>query len=407
CALVAWDARGFAGFFYHPRMVAVVHLVTLGWISGSILGSFYIVGPLALRLTLPAGRADYLAFAGFAGGVAGLFGHLWTASHAGMAWAAALVAASMALVAGRALRALAASPLPWNARLPVTLAFANLLAAALLGALLGVNKTRPFLPASHLDLVFAHAHLAAVGWAMLMVFGVGYRLLPMVLPAAMPGGPWTYASTVLLQCGLLGIVAAFFREGRGLLPAAALTVAGIAAFFTRVAWMLRHRRPAPRELRRPDWAVAHAMAAFLGLIGASVLGLWLAAVEPSELSMRLVPAYATLGLIGFLSQIVVGMEGRLFPLFAWLWGFADSGHAVLPPSLHQAPPRPLQALGFLLWVAGVPLLAAGLAREADLATAVGAGALCAAAVGNTVVVALVLRRLWRQLPMEEGRSRPN
>ena len=37
-----------AGFFHHPRMVALVHLVTLGWITSSILGAFYIVGPLAL-----------------------------------------------------------------------------------------------------------------------------------------------------------------------------------------------------------------------------------------------------------------------------------------------------------------------------------------------------------------------
>jgi hypothetical protein len=25
-------------FFYHPRMVALVHLVTIAWLSGSILG---------------------------------------------------------------------------------------------------------------------------------------------------------------------------------------------------------------------------------------------------------------------------------------------------------------------------------------------------------------------------------
>ena len=35
--------------FYHPKMIALVHLLTLAWLSGSILGSFYIVAPLALR----------------------------------------------------------------------------------------------------------------------------------------------------------------------------------------------------------------------------------------------------------------------------------------------------------------------------------------------------------------------
>ena len=44
------------GSFYHPRMVALVHLLTIPWLTGSILGSFYLVGPLALRIPMPAGK---------------------------------------------------------------------------------------------------------------------------------------------------------------------------------------------------------------------------------------------------------------------------------------------------------------------------------------------------------------
>lgn len=65
-AVAAVDPRGLGGFFYHPRMLAVTHLVTLGWISASILGSIYIVGPLAFRTPLPARRADFGWLWGFA-----------------------------------------------------------------------------------------------------------------------------------------------------------------------------------------------------------------------------------------------------------------------------------------------------------------------------------------------------
>ena len=58
-AAVAFDPVAVAGFFYHARIVAIIHLVTLGWISGSILGAVYIVGPLALRMPMPARRLDY------------------------------------------------------------------------------------------------------------------------------------------------------------------------------------------------------------------------------------------------------------------------------------------------------------------------------------------------------------
>ena len=90
-AATALDPRGVGGFFYHPRMLAVVHLVTLGWISGSILGSIYLVGPLALRFPLPAGRLDHAAFGSFAIGVMGMVSHFWIDRPPGMAWSAGLV----------------------------------------------------------------------------------------------------------------------------------------------------------------------------------------------------------------------------------------------------------------------------------------------------------------------------
>jgi hypothetical protein len=101
-----------AGFFHHPRMIAVIHLVTLGWISGSILGAFYIVGPLALRLPLRPSWRDRIAFGSFAIGVAGMVSHFWTGEYSGMAWSAVLVAAAVLHVGVRAWLGLPQSPAP-------------------------------------------------------------------------------------------------------------------------------------------------------------------------------------------------------------------------------------------------------------------------------------------------------
>src|SRR3972149_2888380 len=76
------------GFFYHPRMIAVVHMVTLGWISSSILGAIYLVGPIALRMYVPARRLDYFSFALFWVCVTGLVGHFWIDSYGGLVWSA-------------------------------------------------------------------------------------------------------------------------------------------------------------------------------------------------------------------------------------------------------------------------------------------------------------------------------
>jgi len=270
------------------------------------------------------------------------------------------------------------------------------LAAAALGVMAAINKVHPFARWSQLDLVFAHAHLAALGWGAMMVVGAGYRMLPIILPAAMPGGFWAHASPVVLECGIAGLVWALLYESRYLGLFAALVVAGLVAFLAQVVWMLRHLRPAPTELRRPDWGVAHALASLLCLLLASGLGLYLATAERSETTLRLASVYAVFGLIGFLSQIIVGVEGRILPLFAWLWGFADRHYESSPPSLHGAPVHPLQAMVFVLWTLAVPGLALGLANERIRAVSVSAGALLIAVVAALANAVVVLRRLWRR-----------
>ena len=100
-----------------------------------------------------------------------------------------------------------------------------------------------------------------------------------------------------------------------------------------------------------------------------VLGLALAfAPETTETTLRLATVYGVFGLIGFLSQMIVGVSGRLLPLFARL--IAGEWRAT-PPTPHQLPDRRLQAATFVLWTLGVPVLAIGF--WLDRVSLVGAG----------------------------------
>jgi hypothetical protein len=104
--------------------------------------------------------------------------------------------------------------------------------------------------------------------------------------------------------------------------------------------------------------------------------------------------------VGFLSQIVVGVEGRLLPFASWLWSYAGGGFRETPPPLYEAPVRSLQALGFLLWTLGVPLLAGGLALDRPHLTTAGATLLVLAVVGNAINAGAVLGRARRRTPVD-------
>ena len=401
-AAVAWDPAAVAGFFYHPRMLAVVHLVTLGWITASILGTLYIVSPVALRMTLPATWVDYTAFLLVTIGVIGMVGHFWIAEYRGMPWSGATVAAGVLVVALRVAGPLRRAPIPVAVRWHIALAFLNIALAATMGVVLGQNRVRPVLPGYVLDHVVAHAHLAAVGWASLMVVGVGYRLLPMVLPAEMPGGSRLFFTAVCLEIGAVGLfLSLFLHLGQGWVFAL-LIVAGFGAFLSNVAWMLRHPRPRPPAVRTPDPAVLHAAAAFASLVLSCALGLWLTVAPASATTNRAAMAYGVLGLVGFLAQMIVGMEGRVLPIFAWYWAFENSQGREPVPSPHEMPWRAAQLLGFVLWLVGVPALAAGLAFDGLSIVRSGATALLAAALLDSAQVTVILRHAYRHTRSAAG-----
>ena len=394
CAAVAADPRGVSGFFYHSRMLGIVHLVTLGWITSSILGSLYVVGPIALRVRFPATWVDYTAFALVLIGIVGMVAHFWLAEYGGMAWSAATVGAGILVAGVRVVYGLRSAELPRAIVGHIVLAFFNVAGAATMGVLIGFDKVYHFLPGFVLTNVFAHAHLAAIGWASMMVVGVAYRLLPMVLPAEMPKGPSLWISAILLQTGVTGLFVTLLLRHRLVWVFALMIVAGFAAFLAQVFRMLRRPRPRPQAVRAPAAAVWHAAASFASLALACALGLWLAVAEPSPATLRVAMAYGVFGLVGFLAQMVVGMEGRLLPLFAWYWAYANTGYKGPVPSPHNMGWHAGQELVFVLWLFGVPALAGGLAFDAVPFVAAAGWCLLAATLLDSVNVGRILRHAF-------------
>jgi hypothetical protein len=351
--LTAWNPLAVAGFFYHARIVAIVHLVTIGWIAMSILGSFYIVLPLACGTAFPARRGDYVAYSLVVIGLIGMVAHFWIAEFGGMAWSAATAAVGILHVVARAAFAVRPAKVADGVKLHLYFAAANLAAAVTMGVLLGFDKVRPFLPGYVLANVFAHAHLAAVGWVSMTMMGLAYRLLPMVLPAAMPSGRSLYVSAILLEVGIVGLFVSLLTRHHAALVFALTIVAAFVAFGGHLIWMLARPKRPPHHRTR-DFAVYHLGAAGVCLVGACVCGLMLAALPMSESTMRLALLYGVLGLLGFLAQAIVGFERRILPMAFAHWALQQGMPSPARPGAAGA------AWILVFWFGGVPLIAVGL-----------------------------------------------
>jgi hypothetical protein len=246
--------------------------------------------------------------------------------------------------------------------------------------------------------VFAHAHLAAIGWATMMVVGIAYRLLPMMLPAQAPSGPSMFASAILLEAGALTLFAGLILRAGWAAAGAAMAIAGLASAAAHVARMIRHRRRKPAGAPRVEFAVLHAAAAGVCLVIACALGLFLMLAPPSENGLRVALAYGVVGLVGFLAQIIVGMQSRLLAMFTWYYAMVGTSFRgpVTPP--HAMYDRRLQQLVFTAWTFAVPALAAGLALNAIPLLAAGAWTLCGAVLLSAVGHAQVIRRAGAGVP---------
>jgi hypothetical protein len=381
-----------AGTFNHPKVIALVHLLTVGWLTGSILGAFYIVAPLAIGMPMRVTAIDWVGFGCFAAGAAGMVSHFWIATYDGMAWSAILVVAAVGLVGGRAARRAHGTTVAVPVWLHLGLAFFNFMAAAGFGILIGFDKSRGTLGLSSMTATYAHAHLAAVGWVLLMVIGMAYRLIPMMLPAAIPAGRALYVSALAIEAGLAVLFIALLGGG-GLLPAgAALIACGIVSFVLQVRGILKTRKPRPPALPRPDWSTRQTHVALMWLLVALGCGLALTVTEYGESHTTVAWVYGVAGLVGFLAQMVSGVQGRIVPWYAW-YRAQEALAGQTPAIAANALPSAAHARAtFAGWTIGVPALAAGLAGGHHVLVRLGALCLLAGVVTGALHMRHMLRR---------------
>jgi hypothetical protein len=393
CAVLVLDPALPGAFHYHPRFIAVIHLVTLGWISASILGAFYIVAPLAFGMPFAARALDGGACGLFWVGTAAMVAGFWRADYASVGVASVAVLAAILIVAVRAWHGLATARLPLGVSLHVALAFFNMVVAGSLGLVLALGRGTWLAGWSAMAVAAAHAHLAVLGWAVMMIVGISYRLVPMFLPAAMPTGRGLIWSAVLLETGTIGVAWAI-ASGHTAAPAALLIVGGLGAFLRQVRGILADRRPRPAEMAGRDWSTWQSHAAMLYVAAATAIGVSLATgVAPSAWQW----AYGVAGILGFVAQMIVGIQGRLLPLHAWYRAMVARDGAPPSRSAHRLADGRLTLPIFLSWLAAVPVLTVALMGQRHAWIAAAAALLLASTLLQAFHMVLIARRAMQPL----------
>lgn len=375
---LAYVARDLAaGAFLSPRVIAVTHCFTLGWITTSIFGALYQLFPVTLGVSTRSITVGHVTFGLLQAGAmllaAGSW--FWRPAALGLGWLVVLAALALHtwnVVARRSAATRGQTIGRYVMAGHVGLALALLVIGARVGDMLGLWRVERI---AHLS---AHAHLAVVAFATMIVVGVGSRLLPMFLlsrgHAAWPLagiGPLAFGGAIVFTLGSgLDVPALRIVGGSGMAAGLALYLFLAAQYFGR------------RTRRGFDLAMAHVAAAHAFLAAAVIVGLM--QLGSAGFSARAATAYAVLGLLGWLSLFIVGIYYKILPFLTWMHRF--SSH-VGEPGVPKVADLTVHAFAWgslALTTVGIGLLSVGIGAGSGAAARAGA---ITAALGLWLVVA--------------------
>ena len=371
---LVWVAPELArGWYPSGRVIGVTHLFTLGWLTLSIWGALYQFLPVALERRI---RWPWLAHGTYGLFVPGLalfvVGLAFGRAGVMLAGVAALVVAVVGFCVNL-WATLAASPkrdLTWWCLLA---AGVFLLLTLLVGMASAGSLRWGYLGVGRWAALGVHMHVALAGWVLMVVIGVGHRLLPMFLLSHGAPEVWGRAAAVLVAGGTVALVA-LHHAGPVLsrwLPAM-LIGAGLLAFLVQARAYYAHRV-------RPGLDPGLRLAALaLGVLGVGV-ALGGAAFSTAPAPARLLTAYGAALVLG-LSLFVAAHYYKIVPFLVWFHRYGPLVQERDVPTvsgLYSA--RWATAAGVLLSL-GVGVLLAGIVAGSSPVAQVGGAVTAAGAV---------------------------
>ncbi|MBK8975668.1 MAG: hypothetical protein IPM29_07065 [Planctomycetes bacterium] len=298
-----------------PGTLATTHLLTLGVMAMVMVGSLFQVLPVLGGTGVPRARTvGPLVFAALSAGALLLALGLDRSSPALMTAAVVLLAVAFGvfgiLAAVSVLRRGRGAP----ALFTIRLALIALAATVGLGLWMGAGIASPDLGIAYRLSTDAHARLGLGGFALLLVMGVGYQVVPMfqVAPPFDARLVRVTGPVVLLGLALLAVT----RSDAVAIPAASgIAASGIAYAIAGWRVMQRRRRRRPEPMVRA-WQLAWVCLA-LALAGGWQWFVWpdlrLAGLPPHRLQML----YATLFVLGFALTVILGMLTKIVPFLSF------------------------------------------------------------------------------------------
>ena len=359
--LLLFSAPAFGRHYFHPHVIAITHTMALGWGTMVILGASHQLVPVLIEGKLYSNILAHLSFVLAAVGIPLLvyafytFNMNWMARRGGEFVIDAVVVylINMGISMAKSKTENVHAVFVFTAGL-------WLLMTTVVGLLLVYNFSTPLFAEDSLHYLSLHAHMGIIGWFLLLIIGVGSRLIPMFLISKYTNASLLWWVYILINLGLIAFAFMFLYMLPVyfyLLPVAAVTTALLLfGYYCRQAYRQRLRKQVDEQLKISVLSVLM-MALPVILLIIMIISLWVAGEN-----IRLVLAYGFTVFFGWITAIILGMTFKTLPFIIWNKVYhkkAGLGKTPNPKNLFSnrifTGMAVLYLTGFVLFVTGILL----------------------------------------------------
>jgi hypothetical protein len=381
-----------ATYHYNQYVIAATHLFVLGWISSVIMGAMYQLVPVALERRLHSERLARWHFAlhviGFLGMV--VMFRTWNLKQVGHF--GSVLAIGVGLFVYNLARTLARIP-RWNlvaAGIAASLFWLSL--TILAGIYLAAAKCWNFSPFNPIAQMHAHAHVGGLGFFVMMIVAVSYKLVPMFALSEVQSARRARWSLALLNAGLAGVFISILISSPWKFMFALVVLGGLAIYGWEMAAILR-----ARKRRNLDWGLKYFLTAVALLVPVSALGVVLAwpHLPLTVLTAQFENVYGFLAFIGVVTFAILGMLYKVVPFLVWYASYSKAIGRSKVPSLADLYSPALQAAGYWLFILGILLTSISTAFGHEASVRIGCAVLLASFVVFAVNIGQILAHLVR------------
>jgi hypothetical protein len=362
-------------YHYNQYVIAITHLVVLGWIGSVVMGAMYQLVPVALETRLFSQKLAGLQFALHLVGFCGMVWMFWTWNMKQVGHFGSILGAGVLVFIYNLFRTLLRVP-RWNVVataiastlfwLALTVSVGLIVVAGkcsydlveatvsatwqtqLIGVVAGIGKWAARF--DQMGMMHAHAHVGVVGVFLMLIIGVSYRLVPMFTLSDIQKPRRAMASVLLLNLGLVGAFCAIVARSQLRILFTGIAVLGLLLYGLELRAILR-----ARKRRVIDWAVKSFLTGLLLLLFLSPLALLLSwpGLPLNNFTGQLENAYGFVALFGLVSFAILGMLYKILPFLVWYHSYSRKIGTARVPSLADLYSPRVQVAGFVFHLAGL------------------------------------------------------